>query len=145
MNFLLGIDPGANTGVAIFQDGALLELRTIHPIDIASVLEELRPARVVFEDSRLISHLFTTNQRSAVAKSMARKVGQVDMVCSMLVALCERMKIEAHGISPKAKGAKVEAERFAEITGWEGSSNEHTRDAAMVAWPYRLAARRGAR
>lgn len=51
--------------------------------------------------------------------------------------ICAKLEIPAHGISPTRKGAKVDAERFAAITGWEGSSNEHTRDAAMVAWPYR--------
>ena len=47
--------------------------------------------------------------------------------------------IQAHGISPKGKGAKVNAERFEQVTGWTGASNEHTRDAAMVAYPYRNA------
>ena len=31
------------------------------------------------------------------------------------------------------------AEAFGRITGWTERSNEHERDAAMVAWPYRNA------
>ena len=45
--------------------------------------------------------------------------------------------IQAHGISPKSKGAKTKEADFIAATGWQGRSNEHTRDAAMVAWPYR--------
>lgn len=137
MKIILGIDPGTHTGLAVIQDGKLYQLQTIHPLDIATMLAQLSPSRVVFEDSRLTSHLFTTNKKAAVAKSMARKVGQVDMVCGLIVEACARLGIPAHGISPKGKGAKLKAEPFKELTGWVGPSNEHERDAATVAWPYR--------
>lgn len=141
MKVVVGIDPGVETGLAIYRNGVLDVLRTLHPLDLAAAIEELNPSRVVFEDSRLTSHLFTTNARAAVAKSMARKVGQVDMVCGLIVEICDRRKVPAHGISPKRKGAKLDAEAFQRITGWPCSSNQHTRDAAMVAWPYRSAAK----
>ena len=115
----------------------MIDLTTVHPLDIAKILAQWSPDRVVFEDSRLTSHLFTTNQKAAVAKNMARKVGQVDMVCGLIVEACQRLGIPAHGISPKGKGKKLNAEQFKAATGWGGASNEHQRDAAMVAWPYR--------
>ncbi len=139
MSRIVGIDPGTHTGMALIIDGQLCELGTVHPLDIAEKLAQLSPARVVFEDSRLTSHLFTTNQKAAVAKSMARKVGQVDMVCGLIVEACERLSIPAHGISPKGKGAKLDAQTFARMTGWTGRSNSHERDAATVAWIYRWA------
>lgn len=135
--FVVGIDPGTNTGIAVFRSGKLLSLQTIHPLDIATTLAQWSPDRVIFEDSRLTSHLFTTNRNAAVAKSMARKVGQVDAYCGLIAAACERLDIPVHGISPAQKGKKVKAEQFAAITGWDKPSNEHSRDAAMVAWPYR--------
>ena len=137
--FIVGIDPGTSTGFAVYRSGKLLSLQTIHPLDIASTLAQWMPARVIFEDSRLTSHLFTTNKNQAVAKSMARKVGQVDAYCGLITAACERLEIPAHGISPAQKGKKVNAEDFAALTGWTGLSNEHTRDGAMVAWKYRNA------
>lgn len=139
MSIVLGIDPGTHTGVAVIQDGKLTHLMTINPIDIAATMAQWSADRVVFEDSRLTTHMFTTNKNPAVAKSMARKVGQVDMVCGLIVEACERLKIPAHGISPKGKGAKLDAAQFRALTGWQGSSNEHQRDACQVAWPYRNA------
>ena len=139
MKVLMGLDPGVHTGLAVIQDGKLYQLQTIHPLDIPTMLAQWSPDRLVFEDSRLTSHLFTTNARAAVAKSMARKVGQVDMVCGLIVEACSRLGIPAHGISPKGKGAKLNAEHFKALTGWDGSSNEHQRDAAAVAWPFRRA------
>ena len=137
---ILGLDPGTCTGIALFRGGKLISLQTIHPLDIASTIAQWSPDRVIFEDSRLTSHLFTTNKNPAVAKSMARKVGQVDAFCGLITAACERLEIPAHGISPAQKGKKVKAEQFDALTGWDKPSNEHSRDAAMVAWPYRGAA-----
>lgn len=134
---IIGIDPGVNTGIALITNGVLVMMDTINPLDIYATIERWGAGRVVFEDSRLTSFLFTSNAKAAVAKSMARKVGQVDMVCSLIVTACDRLGIPAHGISPKGKGAKLDAYQFAKATGWTGKSNEHTRDACMVAWPYR--------
>ena len=134
---VLGIDPGARTGVAIYRAGQLDELRTIGPHEIDELLTELRPGRVIFEDSRLQSHTWSAAPSRAAAAKMARNVGEIDAWCRLITAVCARLEIDAHGISPLAKGAKVKTEAFARITGWTGSSNEHNRDAAMVAWKYR--------
>ena len=137
---ILGLDPGANTGVATFVDGALFGLDTISPAGIVDLLTETKPHRVVFEDSRLQSHTWTQAKTRAAALKMARNVGEIDAWCKLIVATCERLSIVAHGISPKGKGAKLDATQFAAATGWVGRSNEHERDAAMVAWKYRRGA-----
>lgn len=136
---ILGIDPGSNTGLATYIFGKLVHLDTIAPVEIAARIELARPARVVFEDSRLLSYTWTTIKSRPAALKMARNVGEVDAWCKLIVAVCEQLAIPAHGISPKGKGAKVGAEQFTRITGWDERSNEHERDAAMVAWPYRSA------
>ena len=58
MSTILGIDPGANTGVARIEDGQLVSQQTIAPHEIERTLREAAPDRVVFEDSRLQSHTF---------------------------------------------------------------------------------------
>ena len=139
MSLILGIDPGSNTGLATYIGGNLVHLDTIAPVEIAARIELARPARVVFEDSRLLSYTWTTIKSRPAALKMARNVGEVDAWCKLIVAVCEQFAIPAHGISPKGKGAKVGAEQFTRITGWDERSNEHERDAAMVAYPYRNA------
>lgn len=136
---ILGIDPGSHTGLATYIGGKLVHLDTIAPVEIAARIELAWPTRVVFEDSRLLSYTWTQVKSRPAALKMARNVGEVDAWCKLIVAVCEQFSIQAHGISPKWKGAKVNAERFEQVTGWTGASNEHTRDAAMVAYPYRNA------
>lgn len=138
---LLGIDPGADTGLAIFRAGDLAELRTIAPVDIERVLIELAPVRIVVEDSRLQSRMWNARSKSTLGASLAaaRSVGQVDAWCSLITALCARHGISMHSVSPAGKGAKLDAERFAAVTGWTKRCNQHERDSAMCAWPYRRA------
>ena len=78
---LLGIDPGQNTGLAIFDGGRLAELRTIAPVEIDRAITSIMPGRVVFEDSRLQSHVWTTSTSKAAASKMARNLGEIDAWC----------------------------------------------------------------
>lgn len=134
---IVGIDPGASTGIAVFSDGKLWKLDTIAPGQIVDYIRKGNPKRVIFEDSRLISHMFTTVKSRQAALKMARNVGEIDAWCKLIVAACEVIGIPAYGISPKGKGAKLDAAQFNAATGWTERSNQHERDAAMVAWTYR--------
>ena len=134
---ILGIDPGASTGVAVYIDGKLEKLATVEPWRIPEVIQAHGASRVVFEDSHLTSFMFTTAPSRAAALKMARNVGEVDAWCKLIVAVCDQLKIPAHSISPKQKGAKLDAKAFERLTGWASQSNQHERDAAAVAWPYR--------
>lgn len=140
MSTILGIDPGAHTGVARIEGGQLVSLQTIEPHEIERTLRAQAPDRVVFEDSRLQSHTWTKAGGIAQAAKIARNVGEIDAWCRLITAVCGELGIPAHGISPKSKGAKMGAEAFERLTGWAKRSNGHERDAAMVAWPYRSTA-----
>lgn len=140
---IIGMDPGVSTGLATYSGGQLKALETIEPHAIRELLLERKPARVIFEDSRLQSHTWNAQRqksRAAVA-AVGRSLGHVDQICRQIVSICEELGIPAHGISPAVKGAKLDADQFEVRTGWGRRSNQHERDAAMVAWPFRGAAR----
>lgn len=138
-SILLGIDPGANTGIAVFVGGNLASLETIAPHQVGDYIKSSSAMRVVFEDSRLISHTWSTATSRAAALKMARNVGEIDAWCRLITQVCADMSLPALGISPKGKGQKINGQIFKSLTGWAGASNQHERDAAMVAWPYRRA------
>ena len=138
-NVIMGVDPGSNTGVAIYRDGALFDLLTIEPFQLAETIAIVSPVRVVFEDSRLQSHTWSRKLSAAAQLKVARDVGQIDAWCRLITATCERLGIPAHGVSPKNKGAKLDAEQFKALTGWTGRSNQHERDGADLAWQFRSA------
>lgn len=139
---VLGLDPGRKTGVALYVNGVLSELATIGPVELQSFLvgrSKLGRLQVVFEDSRLISAIYSDKdaKNEAAKKKIARDVGGIDMLCLLIEDSCKRLRVRYLGLSPKEKGAKVAASAFEHITGWEGRTNEHERDAAMVARPFR--------
>ena len=135
---LIGIDPGSNTGAALYRDGELRALRTIAPVEIHALILKLVPDVVVFEDSRLQSRVWTGNKlRPGAASKVARDVGRIDAWCDLIEAACKPLRISCHGVSPKGKGAKLDAAQFRRATGWDGRSNQHERDAAMCAFRYR--------
>lgn len=136
---MLGIDPGQNTGLARFVDGELKGLRTIQPFELERVLRAAAPAVVVFEDSRMQSHVWAGGGARAALAKIARNVGEIDAWCKLIEALAADLGYKAIGVSPTAKGAKTSAKAFETATGFTGSTNQHERDAAMVAWPYRRA------
>ena len=137
---ILGIDPGASTGLAVFKDGALVVLATIEPHEIETQFLAWQPARVIYEDSRLQSHVWTGASSKAATAKMARNIGEIDAWCKLIVAVCAKLGTACHGISPLNKGPKLNAKQFAALTGWAGTSNQHERDGAAVAWPNRRAA-----
>ena len=137
MSLILGIDPGAKTGVASYIGGTLVHLCTISPVEIADKLESVRPSMVILEDSRLQSHVWTTSTSKPAAAKMARNLGEIDAWCKLIVTVCAGLDIHAHSVSPLGKGHKMSADQFERITGWSKPSNQHERDAAMVAWPFR--------
>lgn len=138
MRIVIGVDPGQHTGIATYHDGKLTILKTIKPHQMRDAI--VGADMVVFEDSRLTSFMFNTVNSRPAALKMARNVGQIDAWCSLIDAICEEAGIKAYGISPKQKGAKLNAEQFESVTGWMQGSNQHVRDAAMCAFPYRRAA-----
>jgi len=134
---VLGIDPGVNTGTALYVNGKLLSLQTIQPIDIQDCIKRSFSDLIVFEDSRLQSAVWVPSKNKAVANNIARKIGQVDALCFLIEETCNRWEIKFMRVSPKAKGSKMNAEDFNKLTGYTARSNQHERDAAMVAWQLR--------
>ncbi|MFC4927835.1 hypothetical protein [Delftia deserti] len=140
---VLGIDPGTHTGLAWFDDGALRALEEIAPEDMVFRLLEEKPALVIFEDSRK-GGSWTARGSQAKRAKMDRNVGEVDAWCKQIEAACKRQGIACFGMAPSAKagrahGAKIDAATFNRLTGWAGRSNQHQRDAAMIAWSFRRA------
>lgn len=137
---VMGIDPGVHTGIAVYRDAQLRAVDTFTPYVMPEVFETFHPGLVVFEDSRKQSVLWHAAPTKAAVAKIARNVGEIDAWCKLIEALCAARGTQAIGLSPKEKGAKRDAAAFTRITGWTARTNEHERDAAMLAWFYRTGA-----
>jgi hypothetical protein len=139
--YLLSIDPGTHTGVAIFEDGKLINLHTDNPYSVLQRIALGGWYKVIFEDSTLIGKIFTAPQIKGAAKEkIIRNIGEIDNCCKNIILACQAAKLPYQQISPKGKGAKLDAAQFKAVTGWDKPSNQHGRDAAMCAWGLRRVA-----
>lgn len=130
---MVGVDPGVSTGFAEW-DRASKALRRCCALKLheawARVLE-LKAAgqlhSVTFEDARLRKWF-----DKSVGPEQLQGAGSVKRDCSAWEDFLTAYGIPFNKVSPKQKGAKVPADIFAKLTKWEGRTNNHGRDAAML-------------
>jgi hypothetical protein len=138
---LLAIDPGANTGLAVFWEGKLVSLDTVTPYGLIDYLHGHLTSYdlVAIEDSRCQSALFSAKDETVHAKALkiARDVGRIDALCALVQEACGAKQVAHVAISPRTKGEKLNAAEFKAVTGWDGKSNQHERDSALVGWMFR--------
>lgn len=135
---LLGIDPGTKTGFALYDadaNGGAGELLRVDALDFweaVALLEAVAgdTAAVVVEDARRIGLYARRGERGARRDRIARSVGMIDRDVQLWLDLCERLRLPVATVEPTRK--KWDAETFRRITGWEGRTNEHARDAGRL-------------
>jgi hypothetical protein len=134
MNIIAGIDPGVNTGLALWDTQArkLVDLSTGTIIGAMQMLrvckEQGALSRIVMEDARL-RRWYGSKGREAL-----QGAGSIKRDCSIWTEFAEAEGIPLKSVSPQSKGAKLDAEQFAKLTGWTGRTSNHARDAAMLVW-----------
>jgi len=133
---IIGIDPGTNTGVAVWcsEKRALETVSTWGIIDaMASVLllSQLDACLLVFEDSRKRTWYGSKGRESL------QGAGSIKRDCAIWQEFCKGYKIPYRAVKPARGLTKWNAEQFKRLTGWQGRTSEHARDAAMLVYQYR--------
>lgn len=135
--WVIGIDPGTNTGVAVWDTAAKefvrLELMTFwSAYDL--ITGEYNPDDVllVIEDARLNKVTFRKKGEGFYQDRLSRNVGNIQKECGLLIAGFERLHYEIQTIKPTAQ--KWDAATFTRYTGIKKGHNEHIRDAARLVW-----------
>lgn len=94
----------------------------------------------MLEDVEAIKATFMRKgQNPAAMRKIAQNVGQVKQTARLIKEMADYFGVDIVMVKPLgglAKSAKKNADLFKRLTGWEGRSNEDTRDAAMLALHY---------
>lgn len=132
--YIVGIDPGVTTGFALWDADKkrLTEVTSMGIVEALLRTKNMRDAgslhMVVFEDARLRTYFGTKGVEAL------QGAGSIKRDCSVWGEWLAVLGCAVLNVSPKNKGPKMDAERFARFTGWQGRTNEHGRDAAMLVW-----------
>lgn len=143
LQHVIGIDPGQQTGFADYDvsAGNLCIVETWRfwvAYEMAVNFYDRSRTLAIVEDASLISPTFHHSAFTEAAKAKtSQRVGQVKRESQLLIEGLRRAGFVVQGV--KAQG-KVNAAQFQKLTGWQGRTSSHARDAAMLAfgvinWP----------
>ena len=145
MSIVIGIDPGAQTGIALIWDGVLRHMRTMawedgglaiksHLAILAETYESRKPSVVIeipgprFFRREGLSH--------AAQLKISRNVGECKAKAVELAAFCEGLGMKVRRREPIRGGTKrkVTGAMWRGLFKWEWRlPGSHARDAAMLA------------
>ena len=133
----IGIDTGTDTGLAIWDTDtrALIDVTTVK-IHVALGIvawwqKQGTPLTVVFEDAR--QRKWLPRERSLREfKGRAMGAGSVKRDAVIWEDFCKDLGIPYLAEPPKKGLTKWNAETFKKVTGWEGRTSNHARDAALL-------------
>lgn len=131
---IIGIDPGTTTGYALAEEGELEVVKSGTAIEakefVYNIFAEHDDVIVVIEDARKRSWFGQTGKKRWMG------AGSIKRDCSLWEEFCEYFGLPYYLIHPKNIKTKLDAEYFEEVTGWDGQTNEHKRDAGMIAYQF---------
>lgn len=139
----VGIDAGVNTGLAVFNTGSK-SFSYLKTLDFFSCLHQLLIIQkqsidegflfaVVIENPKGNSPTFEHFHKNAarVRDSISQKIGSNKRDAELIKTFCDLHDMTSFMITPSKNSlTKLTAERFKQLTGFEGSSSQHARDAA---------------
>ena len=127
----IGIDTGISTGVAVSINGVLerVECMTITQAMNLVCKYPKEKTTLYIEDARLWIGFHGKTKKS---DKRLQGAGSVKRDARVWEDWCAENGYSAYFIKPMGKGLKKSADEFKRITGWQGRTNEHARDAALI-------------
>lgn len=144
----IGIDPDIEKpGVAIIEDGKYAAVTSMTMPELFDLIASHRGnANVVFhvEDVNTDSATYYRHRPGAISKQnvqnkISQHVGMCKAAAKTICHVIEHYDCRLIMVKPKSrahKTAKHEADYFKRITGWQGRTNQDSRDAAMLIFQF---------
>lgn len=137
----IGIDTGDHTGVAVWdtERRMFLQIETATlpaAFDIVAFWVSIRGQQgveVVIEDARLRKWIPRYGDISRTI-GRAQGAGSVKRDAKIWQQFCELRGLRLTSKAPTKGLTKWDAAAFSRITGWNGRTSEHARDAALLVW-----------
>lgn len=136
-NIFIGIDCGVNTGICVWnkEKKAIEDIRTIKIHTALSVVFDLYVIHgpllfVRVEDARLRTWF------GKAGKEQLQGAGSIKRDSLIWDDFLKDLGVDYEMVPPKKNKTKLNAERFKQITGYTGKTNEHARDSAMLVFNY---------
>jgi hypothetical protein len=132
--YIIGIDTGVNTGFAIWDrtEKKFLEISSTH---IHRAMNSIN----VWKGNEIMVRVEDARKRTWFGKNSGEKLqgaGSVKRDCKIWEDFLTDLNVDFEMVAPKNNRTKLDAKKFKMITGWEKTTNEHSRDAAMLCYGF---------
>lgn len=132
--YIIGIDPGTKTGFAVYdRERKFLSLVTTFTIHEAMLILDRWTTNEPFvrvEDAR---------QRTwfgNAGRDQLQGAGSIKRDCAIWEDFLQYLGFDYELVAPKRIRTKMSADAFRRLTGYEGRTSEHARDAALLCYQY---------
>jgi hypothetical protein len=133
-DYIIGIDPGVTTGLSVWDGDRLLV------VESSTILEAIERVKMWNDGgAKIFIRLEDARKRKWFGKSsreVLQGAGSIKRDCKIWEDFLTEQKIEFELVAPKNNKTKVAARFFNRLTGWKASTNEHSRDAAMLVYKF---------
>lgn len=142
MSICIGIDPGVNTGIAIWDtsDKKFVRLETLNIVTAMVELVEFLRYRGALDDCEICIEDARKRQWLPREKNLSEYrgklmgAGSVKRDCAIWEEFAIYYGIPLNLVPPRKGLTKWDANTFKRITGWTGRTSNHARDAAMLVY-----------
>ena len=140
--YLIGLDPGTNTGLAIWDaiERRFVRLETLGIVTaMAELVQFLRyhgamtDCAFYIEDARQRQWLPRERNLSEY-RGKLMGAGSVKRDCAIWEEFAIYYGIPLNLVPPRKGLTKWDADTFNKMTGWKGRTSNHARDAALLVW-----------
>lgn len=134
MKYYIGIDPGRNTGFCLYErlTKKIVKLELLDFWETVQTITNIKDAMVIIEDPQLNKPVFNRGLKGNANLKVAQDVGRNKEQAFLLIEYMRKSKIPFRQVQPRTE--KWDHKYFVKLTKWDGSSNEHVRDAARLVW-----------
>lgn len=134
--YYIGIDTGVNTGFAIWDK----QQKSFYSIQSIMIHDALN-AVTNWYNQNIISEMFVRVEDARKRKWFGKRsdfkvqgAGSIKRDAKIWEDFLNDLGVDFEMVAPKNNKTKMNAESFKKITGWQGKTNEHARDAAMLVY-----------
>lgn len=140
---IIGIDPGKHTGFAVWS--RKMQSLNLGMFDFWGLIKTLELMNNLYQ-RKMFVRIEDPNQNPAMhwnqhkagsinnAANIAQKVGMNKRDAQLIMEFLEKNGIPFEAVKPTK--TKLKADEFKKITGYQGKTNEHNRDAGMLCYKY---------
>ena len=126
------MDPGATTGIAVFSNKSLVKLDSfLWQRDLVKLMHYIQ------HYAELGAHFVVETPKRGAPGPKRNGVAMVRQKAQTLTSMVIGFGAEVDNMCPKYKVTKLGKEEFAKyFPKWDGKTNQHNRDAALLGYVY---------